>query len=568
MNQPLGRLGIPLFLALTACGGGGGGGGGSPAVPPPPAALSLGPAACTGGSAGGFDCAAIELHSRVPFSDMGGTAGNDLWGWFDRDTGREYALVGMTDGTAFVDVSDPESPVYVGRVDTATTASTWRDFKVYNDHVYIVADNAGQHGLQVFDLRRLRDVTTPGPLAADFRYLEFGEAHNVAIDEISGFAFVVGSDTCNAGLHIVDLRMPASPVFAGCHDQFDTHDTQCVTYHGPDAAFTDREICFSSSEDRVEIVDVTDKAATVSLSTLIYPELSFVHQAWLSEDQHYLYVGDELDEISRNVATRTIVLDVSDLLDPLFVSAYQSGLAATDHNLYVRGNRIYESNYASGLRVLQIGESAGDDLTEIAFFDTYPQSEDPGFDGAWSVFPYLPSGTVLVNDRENGLFVLSLTIPTAFATVQETAIEQTTLDLSGVLAGGATEAAWSQSSGTMALIAAPDSLSTTVELPDVSATEWLSFDLVVGNGTGMRSVDTAWVRVEALAPVSATPVPDPALRQCIESQAAAIGAADVGDIRTLTCSNVRDLTGIDRYPRLRELILVGDSVLRLDLASD
>lgn len=145
-------------LSLAACGGGGGGGGSASANPgpgpsPAPPPLGTGPSACTAGIAGDFPCSGVSLAKRVPLETMGATGGNDIWGWFDAQTGREYALVGLTNGTAFVDVSDPRAPIHLGRLPTQTVESVWRDIKVYRDHAYIVADNAGSHGMQVFDSR-------------------------------------------------------------------------------------------------------------------------------------------------------------------------------------------------------------------------------------------------------------------------------------------------------------------------------------------------------------------------------------------------------------------------------
>jgi len=402
-------LSLLASVLLVACRGGGGGGGGGSRSPPPqsPRALATGPAACVSGFAADFSCSGIRLRKRVPFTDLGGIGGNDIWGWHDATTGNEYALVGMTSGTAFVDVTNPDAPVFLGRLPTATTISSWRDIKVYSDHAYIVADGAADHGMQVFDLTRLRGVVTPQVFAADFRYTGVGNAHNVAINEDSGFAFIVGSNTCSGGLHIVDLSLPQSPAFAGCHSFHDTHDTQCVTYDGPDLAYVGREICFSSNEDHVEIVDVTDKSATMSLATATYPATGFVHQGWLAADHSVFYVGDELDEIVFGTNTRTIVLDVADLDAPFYLAEYDSGLRATDHNLYVRDDRIYEGNYTSGLRVLAIDAMTPALLVEVAHFDTFPASDGSGFDGVWSVYPYLPSGNLIVNDRANGLFVLT-----------------------------------------------------------------------------------------------------------------------------------------------------------------
>ena len=401
------------IVILSGCGGGGGGGGSNPPAaapaPPPPAppSLSLGPETCSAGSAGDFACSGISLRKRVPLETMGGTQGNDIWGWRDPLTGDEYALMGLTNGTAFIDVTSPENPVFLGRLPTETAASPWRDIKVYQNHAYIVADGAGQHGMQVFDLTRLRGVTAAQTFAADVVYGDFANAHNVAIDEDTGFAYAVGTNTCGGGLHIMDIRTPINPLFAGCHATADSHDTQCVVYRGPDPDHPNSEICISSNEDHVEVVDVTVKSAPVTLSASIYPQLGFVHQGWMTEDHRFFLLGDELDETSFNVPTRTHVFDISDLDAPQYVFAYEASTRAIDHNLYVVGNRVYEANYTTGLRVLEFGNLDNRELLEIAYFDTFPASDNDVFSGAWSVYPYLPSGTLIVSDVNNGLFILS-----------------------------------------------------------------------------------------------------------------------------------------------------------------
>lgn len=400
------KASIALAAALVVAGCGGGGYDGPP--PPPPSGLSTGPAACTAGTADDFACSGIDLRSRLSLATMGGPAGNDVWGWADAQTGNEYALMGLANGTAFVDVTDPENPVFLGVLPTATVASTWRDIKVYQDHAYIVADAAGAHGMQVFDLARLRGVNAPQNWLADVNYGGFGNAHNLAINEDTGFAYAVGTNTCNNGLHIIDITTPNNPLFAGCHDLFHVHDTQCVSYAGPDADYAGAEICANSAEDRVELVDVSNKASTVSIAGVGYPQLGFVHQNWFTEDHRFLLVGDELDERNFGVPTRTHIFDVSDLDVPVYVSAYEGPTVSVDHNLYVLGNRVFEANYTTGLRVLEFGNLANSEMSEVAFFDTYPANDGRNFDGAWSVYPYLPSGNVLVSDISNGLYVLTV----------------------------------------------------------------------------------------------------------------------------------------------------------------
>ncbi|NGX15574.1 choice-of-anchor B family protein [Wenzhouxiangella sp. XN24] len=403
-----------LCLAMLAgCGGGGGGDGHHDGghTPPPGGSLpdwSTGPADCLDGMAGEFPCSAVDLLGRVPLDTMGGNAGNDLWAWTDAVTGREYALMGMDNGTAFVDVTEPLAPVFLGRLPTRTVASTWRDIKVYQDHAYIVADGAGAHGMQIFDLTRLRGVTAPEIFNADGVYLQFSNAHNLAINEDTGFAYAVGSNSCGGGLHIIDIRTPNNPMFAGCHGPRYTHDTQCVTYQGPDAQFTGREICVSADENRFAINDVTLKSSPVTLASITYPGMVYAHQGWLSEDHRYFFLGDELDELNLGVPTRTHVFDLAELTAPQHLYAHEADTPATDHNLYVLGDRLFQANYSVGLRVLEFGDLAAGDIDEIAFFDTHPPNDARGFNGAWSVYPYLDSGTLLVSDTRGGLFILAL----------------------------------------------------------------------------------------------------------------------------------------------------------------
>ena len=411
----MGRLRIELAAAvmaviLAACGGGNGGNGnGGTQVPPGGTpGLGTGPATCAGGTAGSFRCSGISLRKRVPLADMGGAQGNDIWGWADPSTGKEYALMGMDDGVSFVDVTDPENPLIVGRLPTQTVASSWRDIKVYQDYAFVVADGAGAHGMQVFDLTRLRNATPPATFAADVVYSDFANAHNIAIDEDTGFAYVVGSNTCNEGLHMIDISTPVNPMFVGCHADYEVHDTVCTLYHGLDTAYDGHEICFNSAKDRLEIVDVSNKSATVTLGMTGYPNLAFVHQAWPTEDHRYLFIDDEIDEGQIGGPTRTFVIDIADLDNPAYVFTYDAATTSRDHNLYVMGNRVFQANYTTGLHVLEFMDPGLGEIAEVGYFDTFPADDSIAFDGAWSVYPYLPSGNIIVSDISNGLFVLTL----------------------------------------------------------------------------------------------------------------------------------------------------------------
>ncbi|MFQ5680016.1 MAG: choice-of-anchor B family protein [Gemmatimonadota bacterium] len=386
---------------------------------------------CEEGAARDFTCEGVNLVSFLPLPRLGGARGvmvNDVWGWTDPETGKEYALVGRTDGTAFLDVSDPARPLYVGELPLTDGAvpNLWRDIKVYANHAFIVSDGAGPHGMQVFDLARLREVRQPPvTFTEDAHYDRIHSAHNLVIDEETGFAYVVGAsmggETCGGALHMVDIRDPEHPTFAGCYADPSTgnaktgytHDAQCVVYRGPDAAHVGKEICFNSSETALGIADVTDKAHPVSLAVATYPNVGYAHQGWLSEDHRYFFLDDEEDEVAGSVPrTRTLVWDVQDLDDPVLAAEYLGQTEASDHNLYVRGRYMYQSNYVSGLRILDIADPTHP--VEVGYFDTVPWGNDtPGFAGSWSNYPFFESGVIVVTSMREGVFLLKKREPRA-----------------------------------------------------------------------------------------------------------------------------------------------------------
>ncbi|MDG4834700.1 choice-of-anchor B family protein [Solwaraspora sp. WMMD1047] len=378
---------------------------------------------CSGGQASGYPCRNVDLLAFMPLSQIGGSQGNDIWGWTDPTNRKEYALVGRRNGTSFVDVTNPTAPVYLGNLPAyQNRTAIWRDIKVYRDHAFIVADVSG-HGMQVFDLTRLRGVTTPRTWTADTHYNRFGNSHNIAINEQTGFAYAVGSNTCSGGLHMVNIATPKAPAYAGCvsGDGY-THDTQCVVYRGPDSAYTGREICVSSNEDTVTIVDVTSKSSPRQLVKASYSGRQYTHQGWLTENQRYFLLDDELDESRAGGGTKTFVFDLYDLDAPRHIGTYTSSAAATDHNQYVKGSYSYQANYRAGLRILDLRNVGSGTLTEAGYFDIYPSSNTASMNGAWSVYPYFPSGNVVVSGIEQGLFVLRPNLPTVAAEAEPVVI--------------------------------------------------------------------------------------------------------------------------------------------------
>jgi choice-of-anchor B domain-containing protein len=362
---------------------------------------------CIDGMAGIYPCENVNLLSHIPLSTFEAAGGNDSWGWTDPLDNKEYAIMGLNNGTVFVDISDPVNPIYLGKLPTETVNSSWRDIKVYNNYAFVVSE-ASNHGMQVFDLTELRTVVSPPVTFSNTaHYDDFGRAHNLVINEDSGFAYAVGSNSCSGGLHMIDIQDPTAPAFAGCFSSDGyTHDAQCVIYNGPDPNYQGQEICFNSNENTLTIVDVTIKNAPVQISRTGYPNHGYTHQGWLTEDQAYFLLGDELDESNFGHNTRTRIWDVSNLEAPVLTGFHDATTAAIDHNLYTRGNYVYQANYRAGLRILDMSDIANANLTEVAYFDIYPANDNPNFNGAWNSFPYYESGVVIISGMEQGLFIV------------------------------------------------------------------------------------------------------------------------------------------------------------------
>lgn len=389
------------------------------------ASVTGGKVDCEDGEAGDFGCEEVDMMSFLTRGDVGAKRGiqmSDVWGWTDPETGVEYAIIGRTDGTSFVSLANPEAPRYLGDLPHTASGnrSLWRDMKTYRNYVYIVADGAGAHHMQIFDLTRLRDVTRPQTFDEDNIYRGVYSSHNLFINEESGFAYAVGSDsggeTCGGALHMMDLSAdPLNPRFVGCFNEprtgrngsGATHDVQCVVYRGPDSDYAGQEICLSANGTALSIADVTDKANPVGISVAEYPNTAYTHQGWLTEDHRFFYLNDEGDEASEIVdATRTMIFDLTDLDEPVLAGEYFADNSAIDHDLYIKGNLMYQTNYLAGLRLIDISDP--ENPVEVGSFDTVPYGPNDNSPvlGAWSSYPYFESGVIVVTSGREGVFFL------------------------------------------------------------------------------------------------------------------------------------------------------------------
>jgi choice-of-anchor B domain-containing protein len=386
------------------------------------------PTACASGFAGTFPCHNIDYLAQVQLTDIPGapTSASNLWGFVDLDDNREYAVLGHRTGTAVIDVTIPGSPVVVGNI--PGNQSSWREVKVYQvldagsgmhrAYAYISTEAPGG-GLQIIDLSNL-----PTSISLANTLTEFSTSHTLYISNVDyasnaalpgqqAFLYVAGSNVAGGAFRIYDLVDPVhpalvtpSPTGAGyMHDSTsmlitDNRTTQCANAHNP------CEVLVDFNETSVDLWDVTEKNSPVRLSTTTYPTATYVHSGWPSADGRFIIVHDELDELRRGLNTQIYTLDIGDLRAPNLVTSYIGGTTTTDHNGYTIGDRYYVSHYKRGLVIFDSTNPAA--LKEIGSFDTYlsPSANSAGTDGAWGVYPFLPSGTVLISDIENGLFLL------------------------------------------------------------------------------------------------------------------------------------------------------------------
>jgi choice-of-anchor B domain-containing protein len=288
----------------------------------------------------------------------------------------------------------------------------------FRAYAYISTEGASG-GLQVIDLTGLpnsvalantiRDVDTSHTLYVS----NVDYADGVPLAGHTAYLYVAGANANSGAFRIYDLADPVTPrlvttapVGTGyMHDSTsvlitDNRTTQCAGNHNPCEVLVDFNV------ESVDLWDVTDKAAPVKLSATTFPTATFVHSGWWTEDKRHIIVHDELDELRRGLNTQIYTVDIGDLRAPGMVTSYSGPTTTTDHNGYAIGNRYYLAHYKRGLVIFDITNPSN--LVEVGSFDTYLTSavNSAGTDGAWGVYPFLPSGTLLLSDIESGLFLL------------------------------------------------------------------------------------------------------------------------------------------------------------------
>ncbi len=344
-------------------------------------------------SMAGFD---LTLESWLTLPELDGSAKSiDVWGYAS-PSGREYAIVGTSESTVFVEVTNPAMATLVWSI--PGPVSGWRDMKTFGEYCYSVSEGGG--GIQIIDLSSIDSgIVTLAGTVDDIQ----PNTHNVFIDTDSGFLYRCGVAT--VGLAIYDLNVdPVNPPNVGFWSDAYVHDLQVVTM--PSGPFAGQQLAYLNTPGNgingLTILNVTDKSNPTIISQVTYPGEGFSHQGWLNGDLSRFYINDE------GVVPATIfVLNVADPANPFFESSFTNGIATNAHNTFIRDDFLYAANYRQGLRVFDLGLNPLNP-PEVAFYDTFPSSDSTGFSGLWGVYPFLPSGTILGSDTVSGLFVWTL----------------------------------------------------------------------------------------------------------------------------------------------------------------
>lgn len=319
---------------------------------------------------------------------------NEIWGWANPNTGEEFAVIGAADGTYFFDVTNPDSCYMADYVPAKDRAEIHRDYKTYGNYVYMVADE-GNNSLQIYDMTTLPDTAT---LVYDSDTFVIN-SHNIFIDE--GILYMVTPNIPGGGgpngLRLLDLAAdPTNPTLLA---DFILPPGQGSHVH--DLYVRDSIAYTSNGNAGLFIYDMSDPNNGQYIASMeTYTEQGYNHNSWMSDDGSTLYFTDE------TLGMGVKALDISDLQNLNVATIFRSNVGAMAHNALVKGDSLYVSYYHDGVYVFDITDPTNP--VAVAYYDTFEeQTGYNDYQGAWGVYPFLPSGTLLVSDFENGLFVLS-----------------------------------------------------------------------------------------------------------------------------------------------------------------
>lgn len=318
---------------------------------------------------------------------------NDCWGL--SIDGKEYALVGSTEGTHFIEITDEHTLIerdFVPGFHQATTV-IHRDIKTFGNYVYTVCDE-GVSSLQIIDASYLPDSV----LLVNELYDEFVNVHNLFIDTANALMFSCGPLIDNMSLQlqqnliVYSLSDPINPVKLWEADPINfpyVHD--CYVRNG--IAY------LNCGDDGLRVYDFSNPSAPAFLQNLSsYQEQGYNHQGWMTPDgSEFIFA----DETNGKLIKRCTVEDHKLTIKSYFGTNSQEG--SIPHNIMLKDQFAFVAYYNEGLRVYDISQPV---TKEIAHYDTYPDESAFKMEGAWGVYTELPSGRILVSDRTYGLFLL------------------------------------------------------------------------------------------------------------------------------------------------------------------
>jgi choice-of-anchor B domain-containing protein len=324
---------------------------------------------------------------NIPTEALYGLTYNEVWGV--AINGREYGIIGSTQGTYIFDVTDPVNSVEVAFIAGAAAPVIHRDYHDYQGYLYMVADE-GPSTLQIVDLS---DLPNSAPVVYDSDLL-FARAHNIFIDSVNGILY-----NTNGGVY--SLANPELPV------EIVNFNIGTLIDHGHDMFVKNDTVYWHGGPTGLHVYDYSiDPANPSFLGSISLGEYN--HSGWLND------AGDIYVFAEETLNTDVQICDVSDLSNINIVASVNSGGGGNSipHNVIIKGDYLYISYYHDGLYIFDISTPSSPIL--VGFYDTEPAPTAPyTWHGSWGVYPFLPSGNILVSDTRHGLFVLNAEMATS-----------------------------------------------------------------------------------------------------------------------------------------------------------
>ncbi|MBK8967864.1 MAG: choice-of-anchor B family protein [Saprospiraceae bacterium] len=334
----------------------------------------------------------VAFRSKMSFP---GQSVANVWGY--AANGREYALVGASQGLIIVDITNPDAPQQIVQIPGPN--NLWKEIKTYRQYAYIVSE--GGQGVQVIDMSNLPAPNLPyhyytgdGPIQG-----QLGKIHALHIDVASGFLYAYGGNLFSGGAKILNLNGdPYNPKYAGKFDQLGyIHD-----------GFVDNDTLYAAHiyQGLFSVVDLHDKSNPNLIETQNTPN-NFTHNTWPSDNRKTLFTTDETNN------SYLAAYDISNLDNITLLDKIQSnpGSNSAVHNTHILGNFAVTAWYKDGFTIVDI--TRPDNLVQVGNYDTYPNRSGSGYDGCWGVYPYFPSGNILAStirateDNNGEIWILS-----------------------------------------------------------------------------------------------------------------------------------------------------------------